>query len=268
MQILNDALDLTAFFAGMAQRARVLLLDYDGTLAPFHVDPQQAAPYPGVRERLDRLMLAGHTRVVLVSGRWTRSLLPLLGLARMPEIWGSHGWEQLKPNGDYAVGRLPDATMRSLLDTDTLVGEIGTAGGRCELKPGGLAIHWRGLAASQVADIRAIVRERCKEQALHEGLVWHDFDGGIELRAPGRTKGFVVDTVLAELADDAAVAYLGDDLTDEDAFRALRGRGIGVLVRPERRPTAADLWLRPPQELLEFLDRWYTAGKGSRRGCA
>jgi trehalose-phosphatase len=213
-------------------------------------------------------MANDHTRVVLVSGRWTKSLLPMLGLRRTPEVWGSHGWEQLKPSGDYAVGHVQSTTMRDLLDAEVWISKVEAAGGRCERKPGGLAIHWRGLAANQVADIRAVVFEQWKEQALHKTLLWHDFDGGIELRAPGRTKGFVVDTVLAELAGDAAVAYVGDDLTDEDAFRALRGRGIGVLVRPELRPTAADLWLRPPQELLEFLDRWYAAGEGSRRGCA
>jgi trehalose-6-phosphatase len=55
------------------------------------------------------------------------------------------------------------------------------------------------------------------------------------------------------------VAYLGDDRTDEDAFKALAGRGLAVLVREELRPTAAAVWLRPPVELLDFLQRWMTA---------
>ena len=49
------------------------------------------------------------------------------------------------------------------------------------------------------------------------------------------------------------------DLTDEDAFRAIALRGLAVLVRPELRETAAACWLRPPEELLEFLDRWKDA---------
>ena len=52
------------------------------------------------------------------------------------------------------------------------------------------------------------------------------------------------------------MAYLGDDRTDEDAFRALRGRGLSVLVRAEPRETAADAWIRPPEELIEFLRTW------------
>jgi trehalose-phosphatase len=95
------------------------------------------------------------------------------------------------------------------------------------------------------------------------GLVLHPFDGGLELRAKGWDKGDAVRAVLATEPAGAAAAYLGDDLTDEDAFAALdtlaaegRVRGIGVLVRGERRPTRASAWLRPPEQLLGFLDRW------------
>src|SRR5215471_2765713 len=57
----------------------------------------------------------------------------------------------------------------------------------------------------------------------------------------------------------AAVAYLGDDRTDEDAFAALQGLGLAVLVRTSPRPTAANLWIEPTEELVEFLARWRLA---------
>ncbi|MBU1936081.1 trehalose-phosphatase, partial [bacterium] len=63
--------------------------------------------------------------------------------------------------------------------------------------------------------------------------------------------------------EGATVAYLGDDLTDEDAFRVLKGKGLGVLVRPEFRPTTADLWLQPPDDLIEFLKNWITICRGN-----
>ncbi|RPJ43124.1 MAG: hypothetical protein EHM19_09270 [Candidatus Latescibacterota bacterium] len=97
------------------------------------------------------------------------------------------------------------------------------------------------------------------EIARSSGLELRSFDGGIELLGRGRDKGSAVRTVLAEEGADAAVAYLGDDLTDEDAFRALAGRGLRALVRAELRPSEADVWIRPPGELLAFLDRWLRA---------
>lgn len=256
MRVLNPDIDPADFLTRVrAAPRRLLLLDYDGTLAPFHVNPRRAQPYPGVCQRLDALMADGRTRVVLVSGRWTRDLLPLLALQRQPEIWGSHGWEQLKPDGGYAVAPIREEALRRLLEADDLEQRLEALGGRCERKPAGFAVHWRGLPAGQIDRIREQVFEKWKTDALERSLVWHDFDGGIELRAPGRTKGYVVDTLLAE-EPDVPAAYLGDDNTDEDAFQAIKGRGLGVLVRPESRPTAADLWLRPPRELLDFLARW------------
>jgi trehalose-phosphatase len=243
---------------------RVLLFDYDGTLAPFRIRTDEALPYPGVRDILDAIMESGHTRLVIVSGRWTRDLQPLLGLKRLPEIWGSHGWEQLKPDGQYAVAHMDEAALRHLVEADDWTAEVEARGGRCEMKPGGLAIHWRGLAPGQVREIREHVFQNWHIQEMHKALVWHDFDGGIELRVPGRHKGFVVDAVLSEMGRETTAAYLGDDTTDEDAFMAIRGRGIGVLVRPQFRTTAADFWLKPPEELLEFLERWQATGGGRK----
>ena len=83
-----------------------------------------------------------------------------------------------------------------------------------------------------------------------------EFDGGIELRVSEWSKGTAVRTVLEELTPNAAVAYLGDDTTDEDAFRALKGRGLTVLVREEARASDADIWLQPPGGLVTFLQGW------------
>jgi trehalose 6-phosphate phosphatase len=263
MRALNEPAGLADFFRRLQTApARALLLDYDGTLAPLRVRPAEAQPYPGVRELLDALIADGGTRVVIVSGRWTRDLLPLLGLKRLPEIWGSHGWEQLRPDGGYAVGRMNESALRQLVEADTWTGEIEALGGRCEMKPGGLAIHWRGLNPESVAGIRELVFRNWRLQEMEKNLAWHDFDGGIELRLPGRNKGYAVDTVLAEMPADTLAAYLGDDVTDEDAFQAIRGRGIGVLVRPEYRASRAGFWLTPPEQLLDFLRRWRAAAGG------
>jgi trehalose 6-phosphate phosphatase len=85
------------------------------------------------------------------------------------------------------------------------------------------------------------------------------FDGGLELRAATKHKGDAVAVVLGEAGDQVAAAYLGDDQTDENAFRAIKGRGLAILVRGEPRPTMADVWLRPPDELVRFLRDWLKA---------
>lgn len=265
MQALEQTVDIDEFFRNVARAPRrVLLLDYDGTLAPFKMDPADAKPYPGVTERLDAIMEQPRTSVTIVSGRWIRDLLPLLELRNAPEIWGSHGWETLHVDGDYELAELNEAARNGLMAVDRWMPDILNADGRCERKIGSFAVHWRGLSIEQVMDIRRIIFERWSKPGPHQALVWHDFDGGIELRAPGRNKGYAVREVLGDNTPHTTAAYLGDDLTDEDAFKAIEGRGLSVLVRPHYRPTAAELWLQPPTDLLDFLSRWHTACKIGR----
>ena len=128
-----------------------------------------------------------------------------------------------------------------------------------EIKPGSIAVHWRGLSAEKRAHIEQKVRAQCAPIAGEAGLELLPFDGGIELRAPGRNKGDAVNTILAEAGEGAAAAYLGDDQTDENAFRAIKGRGLAVLVRSEPRDSLADIYLRPPDELVHFLRDWLSA---------
>lgn len=248
---------LQAFDRELAAAGRgTFLLDYDGTLAPFWVDPAQVQPYPGVVAALDLLMTTGRARVVVVTGRYLKVAAPVLP-TRMPlEMWGSHGRERQLPDGQYELSGIDEFALRALTIADSWSADVEAAGGRCEAKPGSLAFHWRGAGPTQVVRIRQLVTGNFRNEALEDVLELNNFDGGIELRAPGLTKGDVVRTVLAETAGPSPVAYLGDDLTDEDAFAALRGHGLSVLVKPAWRPTAADMWVRPPAGLLRLLDRW------------
>jgi trehalose-phosphatase len=255
MKILNPQLDFASFLGRLHEgRQKVLFLDYDGTLAPFHIEPDKAFPYPGVRKMINRLMKTSDIRLIIVTGRWTRDLTPLLGLEKNPEIWGSHGLERFRPDGSYELASMDEGALQGLVAADELIERAGLSL-RCEQKPGSLAIHWRGLGEHQVNDIRDQTLPKLSIIAQGWQLQLKEFDGGIELRIPTRNKGDAVRTVLEE-TDDGLAAYLGDDLTDEDAFGAIKGKGMGVLVRTELRATAADLWIRPPDELLEFLNFW------------
>jgi trehalose-phosphatase len=264
MRALRPGVSLADLFRALASAAhRVLMLDYDGTLAPFHVEPARAEPYPGVREALSAMLAAGHTRLVVVTGRATRDLLPLLRLDPCPEIWGSHGWEPPEAGGAGAAADLAPAVVPAAADLAALAAELEARGIRVETKPSGLAVHWRGLSGDDRDAIRHWLEDRWVASNLGRSLSWAEFDGGVEFRLPGRHKGHVVERLLGEMGPGTVAAYLGDDLTDEDAFRAIRGRGVGVLVRSEVRPTAADLQLEPPDEVLDFLARWDAASRKS-----
>jgi trehalose 6-phosphate phosphatase len=240
-----------------------LLLDYDGTLAPFCLNRQQALPFPGVTELLQEIIANGRTRVVIITGRNAREVIPLLAVHPSPEIWGCHGLERLKPDGSCETPRVEEAVVHALADADRWLRYQGLHN-RAEFKTGAVAIHWRGLDEAAAAETRSQVLRGWFPIAQSTPMELLEFDGGIEMRMPGRDKGDAVRTILDEIGPEVPVAYLGDDVTDEQAFLALDTLGLSVLVRPEWRKTAAALWIRPPEGLREFLTRWLQACRGAQ----
>jgi trehalose-phosphatase len=257
MQVLSSRIDSAAFLERIpVARERVLMLDYDGTLAPLEVRPERAIPYPGVLDALEMLIRDDATRIVIVSGRCAQDVAPLLTLTRQPEIWGAHGWERLLPSGELRTHE-PSHTVKLALDeAEVAVREFAASGSRLERKRASIALHWRGLPPHSVGKILEGARTAWIPFTRGGALRLLHFDGGIELCAQGRNKQHPVKVVLSETAADSAIAYLGDDITDEDAFAAVKPRGLAVLVRPELRETQADIWLQSPRELIAFLTRW------------
>jgi trehalose-phosphatase len=258
LEILTPRVDLAAFVASIpAASTRVLMLDYDGTLAPFHVRPEVAVPYPEVAALLAEIVASGGTRIVVVSGRPAAELPPLLRIDPLPEIWGSHGWERLTPDGQHMT-ETPAAEVLSAMErAEQAVQAVMPAGSRLERKLASLALHWRGVQEHDAARLEMQARAIWEPIAASGGVLEVlSFDGGIELRAAACNKQYAVKAVLSQTGEDSAVAFLGDDITDEDAFRAVKPRGLAVLVRPQFRPTAADVWLRPPEELVAFMRHW------------
>ena len=154
----------------------------------------------------------------------------------------------MTPQGETHVQKPAPAVQDALAQAEAAAAAISVAGTRIERKPASLAFHWRGMADSAVGALRERLSSAWKPLADGGVLELLPFDGGLELRACGTNKQHAVKAVLSETPPDSAVAYLGDDITDEDAFRAVKAQGLAVLVRPEYRETAADLWIRPPQE--------------------
>lgn len=201
--------------------------------------------------------------MVVITGRPAQEIAPLLALNSPLEVWGLHGFERLYPEGRREHQRLPQAVVEKLDELRTQLRQ-DSFGGLFESKPNAAVMHWRGESPAEASRIEKRTLALFEPAAQIEGLKLQPFEAGVELRA-GRDKGGAVVELLAECSGCGPVAFLGDDLTDESAFVALKGRGFSALVRTEWRETAADVWLRPPEEVKLFLESWLKAGDDERR---
>jgi trehalose 6-phosphate phosphatase len=202
-----------------ARRPLLVASDYDGVLSELVDDPSAAVPAPGVAEVLARLAAADGVVVALVSGRGVADLQRTSGLTG-PYRWvGSHGAEFDGPlTGELADRR--DALARTLAP---LVAEV--AGARLEVKPASVAVHVRSVPDAEAG---AALLERVRTTA-DRSLTPKPGKNVLELAVTGADKGSALRRLRAELGAAAAI-YLGDDVTDEDGFRALQPGDVGIKV--------------------------------------
>ena len=240
---------------------RCLLLDYDGTLAEFQVDRMQAVPLDGIVDLLIQIRDRTETHLAIMTGRPVSELLRLLGDLRIP-VSGSQGTEFRRPDGTYQTHVPTDEQEERLARAEFEARGISHAG-RVERKIASVAVHTRGVdpevARREENEIR---RAWCEDAAAHN-LECRDFCGGIELRLTGIDKGTALAALLREQPDDELCVYVGDDLTDEDAFRAVSERGYGIRVGNQDSPTGARGRLADPAAVKEFLEGWLKATDAS-----
>ena len=257
---------LEEFFTSFKSKAQpLLLMDYDGTLAPFRVDRFKARPFTGVREAIARIQQQGRTRMVIITGRPAKEISPLLRgippvVEKPIEVWGLHGAERIHPDGKRELEEAPPDTQRKLDELRDYL-RHNNLGGQFEDKPNAAVMHWRGASPRTAKFIEMRTRELFEPLSKLDGLTLLEFEGGLELRV-GRDKGAAIDALVAECPPGTPVAYIGDDLTDEAAFAAINrvnAPHLSVLMRPEKRDTAANIWMRPPSELRGFLKKWAKA---------
>ena len=247
---------LQVFFNKLERLQRaVLMLDYDGTLAPFKKERKAAYPYRSVSNRLAQLSSNNCFRIIIISGRMIKDLKQLLhGINPLPELWGSHGLEHLSQDGSYWRAALDEATQKGLRKAKRICLQLsGTK--RCEKKPFGVAFHFRGMKEISKRKILDPLQKKWEEICRDCDLALYPFDGGLEVRVKAKNKGQSVRQILKGTSLKAAFAYLGDDLTDETAFEALGKKGLKILVRPKPRKSRADMRLKPPVGVTSFFDR-------------
>lgn len=232
---------------------KVLMLDYDGTLAPFVIERNRAKPYPFVPEILNRIIKAEKSKVIVISGRSAGEVADLLALECDIEIWGSHGMERITSDGNHSYQIIEDKEI--FIKAYDLVLSI-VEQQMIERKHGSIVVHVRGVEKKKADKTLTSVKDIWQELVKNKPLELMLFDGGIEIRSTLMNKGLVIDKILSEYPKDTIYAYVGDDRTDEDAFRKLKNKGLTVLMKAEKRDSLADLHLIPPDDLETFLKNW------------
>ncbi len=230
--------------------------DYDGTLTPIVAKPELAVLSQPMRDCLCELNK--HYNVAIISGRKLSDVKACVGLDGVYYA-GNHGLEILIPqHEDVAcmMGSEFKATMDSIYQE--LEAELGAIKGiLIEHKIYTLSVHYR-LVAPSIYD----VIERAVNQCLqaHENIRLHLGKKVFELRPKlAWNKGHAVNYLMQLLQDKGEKPYpiyLGDDVTDEDAFREVQHKGVGVLVSDEARQTAAGFQLASADEVRVFLEKF------------
>ncbi|MTE14313.1 trehalose-phosphatase [Nocardia sp. CT2-14] len=230
-----------------------VLLDFDGTLSAIVPDPAAATLVEGGAAALTRL--AARCPVAIVSGR---ELDDLRGRVGVDGLWyaGCHGFELLAPDGTtYVHEAAPGAEQALAAAAEELALSLGSIDGvLVEHKRFAVAAHYRRVAPERVGAVTAAVHA----QARKRGLRVTSGRKVVELRPDmDWDKGTALQWILGHLTTPTLPIYVGDDLTDEDAFDAVEAEGIPIVVRHDEngdRRTAARLALPGPEGVRSFLD--------------
>nr|WP_323746041.1 trehalose-phosphatase [Catenulispora pinisilvae] len=211
----------------IARTPRLLVAcDYDGTLAPITLNPDEARPLSESVGALRSLAALHETTTVVISGRALRDLATLSRLPAEVNLVGSHGSEfdigfvhELAPEARALHRRLGAELERLVIDVP---------GVNLEVKPASIAVHVRQAEYDAGREVLASVHAG---PATWPGVSTTVGKEVIELSVVKTDKGHALDVLRHQVAATAAI-FLGDDVTDEKAFARLSGPDVGVKVGP------------------------------------
>ena len=237
-------------------RRPAIFLDYDGVLTPIVSQPDLALISPDMRSAVRRL--AEVTTVAVVSGRDLEDVRSKVGVEGI-HYAGSHGFDIVGPDGRPAAPELEelfDPYLEPLADaTETVEHELSHLDGvLVERKRFASAIHYRNVDRARVADVEGAVRDaasRFPNLAVTSGKEIFEFRPDLDWDK-GRAVEWLIDQIGIDVERQIPV-YLGDDVTDEDAFRALRATGLGVVVGTDGPDTLATFALEDCDAVRRFL---------------
>jgi trehalose-phosphatase len=232
-----------------------LFLDYDGTLTPIVSRPELALFPSKVKRHLEKLRNLPKVHLAIISGRSLEDVREKVGVSGIIYV-GNHGLEFENPAGRYKK-ILSSARTRELKRiTQNLQNSLKEIPGILfEEKGPILSVHYRNVPQKFLALIPQILEEELRKWRdrwkMASGKMVYEIRPKVDFH-----KGEAVREILKTFPSPGLLPiYLGDDQTDEDAFRVLKGQGISVFIGPGGLPSEADFFLRNTDEVLEFLFR-------------
>lgn len=233
-----------------------LMCDYDGTLTPIVNRPEQADLSPGMKNRI--IELSNYCPIGIISGRALDNLKSKVGIDGI-YYSGNHGYEVAGPGIDFVKGEAEEA-KEIIKEICTEVGGKITSidGGRVENKGYTASFHYREATKEDASKIKKIVSSTISPY-LEKNLIKSNLGKKvIEIGPPidwdkGDAVALLRRTASCEV--ESLPVYLGDDITDEDAFFRLQRIGVGILVSEEERETGAHYRLNDTEEVKLFFDK-------------
>lgn len=236
-------------------RTLILFLDYDGTLTPIVSRPELALCPPDVKKLLERLRDLPGVYLTIISGRSLEDVREKVGVSGISYV-GSHGLEIENPAGkhkDILSSSRKRELKRITRDLKNSFKEI--PGILFEEKGPILSVHYRSVPKKIFVKIPQTIEREIERW----GNYWKITHGKMVLEIRPDIdfhKGKAVREILKVFPSRGRLPiYLGDDQTDEDAFRVFKALGVSVFIGPERFSSDADYFLRDPGEVQEFLSR-------------
>ncbi|MFO8010847.1 MAG: trehalose-phosphatase [Dehalococcoidia bacterium] len=241
-------------FHFLRKASPAIFLDYDGTLTPIVERPEDATLPEKTRGIIESL--AEHYTVAVISGRDLGDVQSMVGISDIVYA-GSHGFDIAGPGGEYSekqIGnRFLPALNRAENSLEKTIREF--EGARVERKRFTIAVHYRSMDESLLDGLeKAVDKVISDEPELRKSTGKKVFEllPDIEWNK-GKALLSLLDTLYVD-SSKAVPLFIGDDITDEDAFRAIRNRGVSIIVGTGDRETAARYSLRDSDEVARFLE--------------